>query len=98
MSVKNVPEISKINFFEAEDVECNYDINKLSHGIDYKGYFYHYHRFLFSFDGRSFLYYKKILDVIEDGAKKRLILDKLWNVISDETLALSILFSHPQCT
>ncbi len=74
------------------DIECNYDIMKLSRGVDYKERLYHYQRFLFIFDGRGFSQYRKIEDVIEDGAKKRLILDKPWDVIPDETSALSILF------
>ena len=74
------------------DIECNYDIMKLSKGVPYKERFYHYQRFLFVFDGRGFSQYRKIIDVIEDGTKKRLILDKPWNVVPDETSALSILF------
>ncbi len=75
------------NFVE---INCEYDIMSSSKGIPYAQRFNISGRYLFIINGRGFAQYRTIVDVVENGASKKLILNKPFDVQPDETSAFSI--------
>ena len=73
------------------DIICEHDIMCGSPGIPYKDRFDLRGRYIFIINGRGFAQYRTIVDVIDNGADKRIIIDKPFDVQPDKTSAFSIM-------
>lgn len=74
------------------DIISDVDIMFCTPDVPYDVRFNSYQRYLFIYNGRGFGQYRKIVDVVEDGDKKHLVLDREWDVMPDETTAFDIVF------
>lgn len=76
------------------DIESPYDIMSYSPNAPYADRFDSYERFLFITAGKGFGQYRKIIDVIEDGDKRKLILESDWDVLPDTDTSFVITFGN----
>lgn len=76
------------------EIESPYDIMSYSPNVPYEARFDSFERFLFITAGRGMGQYRKIVDVIEDGNNKKLILEKAWDVLPDNDTSFVITFGN----